>query len=398
MTSLPLSPPKATQTALAFWIHAQFVLIGVTTVLLGPLLPAIAAHWSLTDLQSGYFFSAQFAGNMLGSILSTWLLPRWGFARLCAAGMALLCSGLGIFGLASWHVGLVGVFFNGLGMGLAIAASNLWAAESNPTRRTSAISLLNFSWGAGAVACPFLIVAGLRLLPMTRLLPLLGIFPLLLAIRFAKIPAPAGAGDSADLESTISRHEYRTLSYALIAILCFLYVGTEVSLSGWIASYARAFSSVSAGGAALAPSAFLAGLLFGRGVAPQVFRFHREHTIFTLGLLMAFLGSLLVLTTHLIPFLLVGAAIAGLGLSALYPILLAVMSRELGAQSKRRGGFIFACSGVGGATIPFLVGAISSHTGNRRTGLAVVLATIAALLTISLSFSKYLAFSARETS
>ena len=398
MTSPPLTQPKAAQPALAFWIHAQFVLIGVTTVLLGPLLPAIAAHWSLTDLQSGYFFSAQFAGNMLGSLLSTRLLPRWGFARLCAVGMALLCLGLGIFGLASWHVGLAGIFLNGLGMGLAIAASNLWAAESNPARRSSALSLLNFSWGAGAVACPFLIVAGLRLLPMTRLLPILGIFPLLFAVRFLNIPASAGVDDSADSESTISPHEYRKLSYALIAILCFLYVGTETSLSGWIASYARAFSSVSAGSAALAPSAFLAGLLLGRGLAPQVLRFHREYTIFTLGLLMAFAGSMLVLTTHLIPFLLVGAAIAGLGLSALYPILLAVMSRELGAQSKRLGGFIFACSGIGGATIPFLVGAISSHTGNRRTGLALVLATIAALLAVTLSFSKYLAFSARETS
>ena len=396
MTSPPLEEQKLASPALAFWIHAQFVLIGVTTVLLGPLLPAIAEHWSMRDLQSGYFFPAQFAGNMIGSLLSTRLLPRWGFARLCAGGMVLLFSGLGILALGSRQVGMAGIFLNGLGMGLAIAASNLWAAESNPQRRASALSLLNFSWGIGAVACPLVIATGLNFLPLTRLLPTLAVFPLLFAIRFVNLPTTATTHDSDDPTEEPPPAAWQPFAFGLIAILSFLYVGTETALGGWIASYARAFGSVSANAAALAPSAFWAGLLLGRGLAPQVLSRHREHTIFTLGLLTALLGTSLILTTHMVPVLLVGTMLAGLGLAALYPILLAVMSRELGPHSKRLAGYIFACGGMGAAIIPFVVGAISSHTGSRRLGLALVLFTITCLLVISLGFSKRLAFSSRE--
>ena len=395
MTSTPLTQPRLASSVLAFWIHAQFILIGVTTVLLGPLLPAIAEHWSMRDLQSGYFFPAQFAGNMLGSLLSTRLLPRWGFARLSAGGMGLLFLGLGIFALGSRQVGMAGIFLNGLGMGLAIVASNLWAAESNPARRASALSLLNFSWGIGAVACPLLIAAGLHLLPLTRLLPALAVFPLLFAIRFVSLPTTTTHASDDSMEE-LPAAAWQPFSFGLIAILSFFYVGTETALGGWIASYAQAFGSVSTIAAALAPSAFWAGLLLGRGLAPQVLSRHREHTIFTLGLLMALLGTALILTTHLVPVLLVGTTLAGLGLAALYPILLAVMSREFGPHSKRLAGYIFACSGMGAAIIPFVVGAISSHTGSRRAGLALVLFTITCLLAVSLAFSKRLAFSSRE--
>lgn len=397
VTSPPLAEQKLASPALAFWIHAQFVWIGVTTVLLGPLLPAIAEHWSMRDLQSGYFFAAQFAGNMLGSLLSTRLLPRWGFARLCAGGMVLLFSGLAILTLGSRQVGMAGIFLNGLGMGLAIAASNLWAAESNPARRASALSLLNFSWGLGAVACPFLIATGLHFMPLTRLLPALAVLPLLFAIRFASLPTLAPSHAAGDSAPEVPLEAWRPFAFWLMAILAFFYVGTETALGGWIASYAQAFGSVSTNAAALAPSAFWAGLLLGRGLAPQVLSRHREQTIFTLGLLTALIGTALILATHLVPILLVGATLAGLGLAALYPILLAVMSREFGARSQRLAGYIFAASGMGAAIIPFVVGAISSQTGSRRAGLALVLATIACLLTISLTLPKRLAFSTRET-
>ena len=382
---------------MAFWIHAQFILIGVTTVLLGPLLPAIAQHWSMRDLQSGYFFPAQFSGNMLASLLSTRLLPRWGFARLCAAGMILLFLGLAILALGSRQVGLAGIFLNGLGMGLAIAASNLWAAESHPARRASALSLLNFSWGIGAVACPFLIATGLHFLPLTRLLPALAVFPLFFAIRFARLPVSSAIPSASTPEAEPSATLWKPTTFGILAALSFLYVGTETAVGGWIASYAEAFGKVSVGAAAMAPSAFWAGLLFGRGVAPQVLRRHREHTIFTLGLLTALIGTALVLTTHFVPFLLMGTALAGLGLAALYPIFLAVMTRELGAQSKRLAGFLFACGGMGAALIPFAVGAISSHTGSRREGLALVLVTMTVLLLMSIGLSQRLAFSAQET-
>jgi FHS family glucose/mannose:H+ symporter-like MFS transporter len=391
----PVQSPSARST-MAFWIHAQFTLIGITTVLLGPLLPTLAVHWGMHDLQKGYFFAAQYVGSTLGSLLSTRALPRWGFTRVCTGAMLILCSGLEIFVLGPWRVGLAGVFLCGLGMALAVAGSNLAVAESNPGRAASALSLLNFAWGIGAVACPFLIAAGLRYLPLTSLVPALGVLPLLFALRFAaftsagEIPATAASG------TTPASTPWRLLPFVLITTLAFLYVGTENALGGWIASYARDFAPVSAASAAMAPSAFWAALLTGRGLAPTVLRSHSERTIYRLGLLTALLGTILVLTTHLVPFLLTGAAIAGFGLAALFPITVAVLSRDLGENSNRLGGFFFAIGNMGGATIPFLVGAMSSYTHSLHAGMALTLVAMALMLAISLTFSQRLAFSAQE--
>jgi len=404
------SPPA--RSALAFWIHAQFALIGVTTVLLGPLLPTLAVQWGMHDLQMGYLLFAQYAGSVLGSLLSTRALPRWGFNRVCSAAMVILCSGLEIFMLASWQVGVAGIFLCGLGMALAIAASNLVVAESNPGRAASALSLLNFSWGIGAVAFPFLMSTALRNVPLSRLVPLLGVLPVFFSVRFALFASSDRR--SADRRSANRRSAesqaalvplrqdsaptpWEWLPFQLIATLAFLYVGTETALGGWIASYAQDFSAVSMGSAAIAPTVFWAALVAGRGLSPIVLRSHSERAIYCLGLLTALTGTLLVLTTHLVPFLLTGAAIAGFGLSAVFPITVALLSRNLGENSNRLGGFFFATGNLGGAIIPFMVGVVSSQTHSLRAGLASTLVTMTLLLVMSLTFSQRLAFAARES-
>jgi len=380
------SPPA--RSTPAFWIHAQFTLIGITTVLLGPLLPTLAVHWGMRDLQSGYFFAAQYVGSTLGSLISTQALPRWGFTRVCTAAMLILCVGLEIFVLGSWQLGLAGVFCCGLGMALAIAASNLGVAQSNPGRAAAALSLLNFAWGIGAVVCPFLIAAGLRYLPLTQLVPALGVLPLLFALRFATLDSSR--------EARVLASPWNLSAFVLITTLAFLYVGTENAVGGWIASYARNVALLSAGAAAMAPSAFWGALLLGRGVAPGVLRSHSERSIYRLGLLTAVVGTILVLTTHVVPLLLTGAAIVGLGLAALFPITVAVLSRDLGENSQRLGGFFFAIGNMGGATIPFFVGAVSTKTHSLRAGMALTLLSMALMLVISATCSRRLAFSAED--
>ena len=390
MTSPPLVQSPPARSTLAFWIHAQFALIGITTVLLGPLLPTLAVHWGMRDLQSGYFFVAQYVGSTLGSLISTRALPRWGFTRVCTGAMLILCGGLEIFVLGSWQLGLAGVFFSGLGMALAIAASNLGVAQNNPGRAAAALSLLNFAWGIGAVACPFLIAAGLRYLPLTELVPALGVLPLLFALRFATLDSSR--------EARLPASPWKLAPFLLITALACLYVGTENAVGGWIASYARDVALLSASAAAMAPSAFWGALLLGRGVAPGVLRSHSERTVYRLGLLTAVVGTTLVLTTHVVPLLLMGAAIVGLGLAALFPITVAVLSRDLGENSQRLGGYFFAIGNLGGATIPFLVGAISTQAHSLRAGMALPLLSMTLMLIISVTFSRRLAFSVEDAS
>ncbi len=47
-------------------IHAGFILTGMVTTLLGPILPTLSSKWSLDDLRAGYLFTAQFLGSIYG--------------------------------------------------------------------------------------------------------------------------------------------------------------------------------------------------------------------------------------------------------------------------------------------------------------------------------------------
>ena len=46
-------PAPATSRSTTRVVHANFVLTGVATTLIAPLLPFLAAHWALRDVQAG---------------------------------------------------------------------------------------------------------------------------------------------------------------------------------------------------------------------------------------------------------------------------------------------------------------------------------------------------------
>src|SRR3984893_9834991 len=90
----PASLP--TSSAPSVVLHGGFVVAGVVTTLIGPLLPILIGRWSLTDQRAGLFFTAQFCGSMAGVASLGWLIKRgyrhalvWRF-RLIAGGGAVV--------------------------------------------------------------------------------------------------------------------------------------------------------------------------------------------------------------------------------------------------------------------------------------------------------------------
>src|SRR5580658_8481580 len=66
-------------------VHAGFVLAGIVTTLLGPILPILIARWSLSDERAGLFFVCQFGTSMIGVVSLGALIPRWGYKVTVAA-------------------------------------------------------------------------------------------------------------------------------------------------------------------------------------------------------------------------------------------------------------------------------------------------------------------------
>ena len=79
---MALEPATRASSALVPLVHTGFALTGVMTTLLGPLLPSLAAHWSLNDAHSGDLSLAQFIGWFVFALICGRLIPLRGF-RFC---------------------------------------------------------------------------------------------------------------------------------------------------------------------------------------------------------------------------------------------------------------------------------------------------------------------------
>lgn len=368
--------PRALSSAkaLTFAANAAFFPIGIVTVLLGPLLPTLSARWSLNYSQAGALFTAQYLASTVAVALSGLLVARWGFRFAIQVGLLVMTAGVALL-LAGPRVwGMICIAGYGAGLGLAVPAANLVVAEVNPERRSAALNLLNFSWSAGAVACPFLVAAAAKGHHMQLLLEGVAGFSFLVVIGIAIMPSsivePVATRDAGGRRTAI---DWRHGSLPILAALFFLYVGTENAFGGWVASYSKSLGTLSSSMALMTPSFFYFALMFGRWLAPQLLRAIDEVRLVHAGVLLACAGMAGLVGSNSLPGVMVSASVAGLGLSSVYPITIALLSREFGPTASRVGSLMFTMANLGGSCLPWLVGASSNHFGTLKAGLAVPL-------------------------
>lgn len=384
VTSVPLaSNPsfcKSPVSILDVIAHIAFVLTGVVTTFLGPLLPALAAHWRLADAQTGSFFTAQFMGSLLGAILTSMMLPRLGFRFTLALGYFFMAAGTRGLLLPEWRMALISTVVYGFGLGLAIPASNLLISAASPGRRAAAVSLLNSCWGLGAVMAPLMVAAAERRGMLWRSVATFALVLVLLAVVLAI--APDRRTESASRHSHVPWRMVAGWKFIVaVGSMFFLYVGVETSLSGWSAMLMNRLPVGVASVWLPAPTVFWSGLVVGRGIAPLVLRRFSERSTAAAGLATAVLatGVLMVATSR--HWLLGAILTAGLGLAAVFPITVALLAR-FGEMEQRIAGVMFALAGLGGATLPWSVGMISTAYGSLQA--ALVIPWIAGVLLFSL--------------
>jgi fucose permease len=358
--------------------YLGFVFTGVVNTFMGPILPELAARWQLSDSRAGYFFATQFFGSILGVGMSSLLLPRRGF-RFCI-GLAYLLMAAGVSGMAlpQWSYALVGAFVLGFGFGLVIPATNLLISVENPDRRASALSILNFCWGLGAVLAPAAIAICAHRNHASAFVLVLSMSLLLLTV--ALFLAPGAEPPLEEKQPRSRRHTPVPWRFAaMVGGMFYLYVAIESSIGGWIATLAKRTSFADAGHWALAPSLFWAGLLAGRGLAPLVLTRVRECRLAFYSLIIAVSGQCLIVASSEWKSIAAAGFVIGLGLAAVFPITIALLARFQDAE-KRIAGPMFALAGIGGTTMPWVVGLVSTWTGSLQRGLIVPLLSTVLLL------------------
>lgn len=384
------SPSLSRDSQARFWLLCfGFVACGIVTVLPGPLLPLLAARWHLPDVQSGGFFTAEFAASTLAAIVSPrrlrFSLPT-GYL-LMTAGILLLAASARLPHLSQGHLlALAAYAFIGLGIGLSVTATNLTvaavAASAPRGERARRLSVANIWWGVGAVACPWLVAAAERALRVQLLLFVLAAVTAATFLALLRLPGKAKQPAAPDAATPTTAASQLSV-FVFFALLLFLYVGVENSVGGWIATYSHRFGGMSLADASLTVSVYWLALLVGRGAGSVALRRLPERAIWCAGLALSLAAVAVLMQPHARALVLLAVAAAGFGFGPVFPVGVSRMLARVADQ--RHTGWVFATCASGGAVLPWLTGMVSTRSGSLRTSFAVPVTALAAILLLALA-------------
>ncbi|NNM61164.1 MAG: MFS transporter [Steroidobacteraceae bacterium] len=274
----------------------------------------------------GILYFPEILGAVIGAIAAARLQRAAGGGTVMRAGLIANMVGMALLTLASLTAGtpaylaiLGETLCLGVGFGLTLAALNPYAAQLFTRAPTTAITVLNALVGAATALAP-LALDGCRRLGYWGLLPLalLAGFALLLTIapRSANAKGARSAAASADGGTAFGMWPF--------ALAVLLYAIAEGSFSSWAQIYVSGIGGAATSTAALALSAFWAGMTLLRlvlGLVPE--RGPARRTLFVIAALG--IGASFVLLSYLTSTnaLLAGYALAGASCSIYYPYVMA---------------------------------------------------------------------------
>jgi MFS transporter, FHS family, glucose/mannose:H+ symporter len=363
-------------------LFAGFVLSGIATVVIGPMLPVFIRRWSLNDSQAGLFSTVQFMAAWIGTLASSAIASWRGYRPALVLGYALMGSGLALLNANTHILALAATATFGIGYGLLTAGTNLLVAELGGVRSASLVSLLNFMWGVGAMTCPVLIAFALKHNQINFILLGCAAFGVVMVVGL--LFASFGA-DERPHEAKVAETASVGLRFHValaLAFLFFIYVSMENGIGFWVAEFSKRLANGITGLTTLAPTFFYGGLTLGRASAPLALRHVKERTLVLGALALAAAGDTLLTVSPGLSMAIVAVFLAGLGCAAVYPIYIAWLSRWYGARAKKIGGVLFALASLGGSVGAWLVGTVSQFSGSLRIGLLVPL--VSALIMIGL--------------
>lgn len=350
-------------------LFGNFVVFGIGMTIIGATLPKILAEFSWSYTGAGAVIAAGALGYFLSTYLSGVLLQRLGPRAVVCGGLVVQATALMFF--AATPSILLNFLLNlliGLGQGATEVTINYSVVRMERKGDSHLMSIMHAAFSVGAVIGPFviglIIRAGLGWQLMYRGL---GLITLLMAVILSLLPfnrlTHANADDET-VDKATARPERHPMFYLAFLVLL-VYVGVELGSSNWVGEYFVTVLGASASVGAFMVSVFWIGLLIGRVGVPMVFR-GVEHAKVLTGLAlfttMSLAGAILFKTPIIVGF---GFFLAGLGCSAIYPLVMTILGHYFSAGQNRAIGFAAAGGGVGSLVFPFVMATVSQAFGLR---------------------------------
>jgi MFS family permease len=156
---IPAGVAARQKTNIAAWRGAVFVFFLGNGFIMGSWasrIPAVANGFDLGPAQMGLFITAAPLGALIGLLISSHVLERFGERRPAIAFQAIMATGLSIVGVSATfagdkpYLGAIGLLLYGLGMSTTNIVINLEAASVDRASGRTLMPMFHASWSVGA--------------------------------------------------------------------------------------------------------------------------------------------------------------------------------------------------------------------------------------------------------
>lgn len=363
-----------------------FFINGITSLIIGAILPYLLADFQIGYDKGGMLISFQSIGNLLasflGGIISVYIGRRNAIVALSLM-TALGFSGMVIF--KSPAILILPFFLTGVGRGSVSNLSNTIVndvSDGNPKD----LNILHTFFAVGAFMAPF--VASWLLnngFSWRFVLGLVATLAALMTLNFAtsNIDNTRPEKERKEDKKKSSLDFLKNVDFYLSSGILFFYVGVEYAVNNWIVTYLKDSGIMSTSMAQKILSMLWIIIIFGRLFIAYMSKKVDKRSILlisSIGTMVFFLLFLLSSSTWAIAICILGL---GFCLSGIYPTTISNAGSVLKGSSLAMG-TILGIAGLGGIIMPYVTGVVAENYGIKggmtAIGVAAVLMFIFTLI------------------
>ncbi|MEZ4618243.1 MAG: MFS transporter [Caldilineaceae bacterium] len=350
--------------------YLSFVGLGLVAASLGPTLPGLATNTDTQLSAISVLFTARALGYMAGSMVAGWVYDRYRGHPIVAGAILLMALLMAFVPFVPLLLILIAILFlMGLAEGTMDVGVNTLIVWLHRPNVGPVMNALHFFFGIGAFLSP-LIVAQVVLASggIDWVYWSIAIVLLPIALWIARLPSPsARSADATSADGPID-----VLLTGLTILFLFVYVGVELSFSGWIYTYAVEQTHFTAAQAAYLNSGFWGSFTLGRLVSiPFTARLRPRYLLLGEMILAICCVGLMLLWPTSSVVLWIGVCGTGLAIASIFPVTLTWAGRHMPITGRVTSWFFFGAS-IGAMFFPWFIGQFFENTGPVITMITIM--------------------------